>query len=116
MGPALWRSRLTPKPEALASHMGTGSRPGCSTSDPALCYGLGKQYKMAQVLGPLHPCGDPEEVPRSWLQINAALAIVAIWGVNQQLKDLSLSLSLSLSLPLPLPLCNSAYQLNEYIF
>ncbi|XP_062069016.1 indoleamine 2,3-dioxygenase 1 isoform X2 [Lepus europaeus] len=25
----------------------------------ALCYGLGKQWRMVQVLGPLHPCGRP---------------------------------------------------------
>ncbi|XP_069929549.1 glycoprotein integral membrane protein 1 isoform X16 [Oryctolagus cuniculus] len=35
----------------------------CSTSDPALYYGLGKQWKMAQVLGPLNLWEDTEEAP-----------------------------------------------------
>ena len=33
---------------------------------------------------------DLEEVPSSWLQIGSALAITAIWGVNQQMEVLSL--------------------------
>ena len=44
------------------------------------------------------PCtdvGDLEEAPGSWLRIDAALAIVAIWGVNQRMED-SLCLYLSL--------------------
>ena len=52
---------------------------------------------MAQVLGLLHLRGDLEKAPGSWLQICAAPAIAAIWGVNQWMEDLSLSLSLSLS-------------------
>ncbi|XP_069908798.1 death domain-containing protein CRADD isoform X2 [Oryctolagus cuniculus] len=43
MWQALWCSGLMPWPEALASHIGAGSSPGCSSSNPALCYGLGKQ-------------------------------------------------------------------------
>ncbi|XP_069934173.1 zinc finger protein 644 isoform X4 [Oryctolagus cuniculus] len=39
--------------------------PCCCSSDPALCYGLGKQRKMAQGLGPLHPRGRPGR--NSWL-------------------------------------------------
>lgn len=39
---------------------------------------------MAQVLGSLHPCGDPEEFPGSQLQTVPALARAAIWGINQQ--------------------------------
>ncbi|XP_051699933.2 fibrocystin-L isoform X2 [Oryctolagus cuniculus] len=42
MGLALRCSGLKPQPEASASHMGTGSSPGCSTSNQDLCYGLGK--------------------------------------------------------------------------
>ena len=34
-----------------------GSSPGCSSSSPALCHGPGGQWRMAQVLGPLHPHG-----------------------------------------------------------
>ena len=45
---------------------------------------------MAQVLGPLHHVGDLEEAPGSWLRIGAAPAIVAIWGVNQQMEDFCL--------------------------
>nr|XP_051705316.1 ORM1-like protein 1 isoform X1 [Oryctolagus cuniculus]XP_051705317.1 ORM1-like protein 1 isoform X1 [Oryctolagus cuniculus]XP_051705318.1 ORM1-like protein 1 isoform X1 [Oryctolagus cuniculus] len=63
-GPALWHSGLKPWPEAPAYHMDTSSSPGCSSSNPALCCGLGKQWKMAQVLGPLHPHGRPRS---SWL-------------------------------------------------
>nr|XP_051711027.1 zinc finger protein 717 isoform X1 [Oryctolagus cuniculus] len=44
---------------------------------------------------------DPDAVPGSWLQPDPALAVAGIWGVNQQMEDLSLSLSLPLSVPLP---------------
>ena len=50
---------------------------------------------MAQVLGPLHCVEDPEGAPGSWLQNGTALAIVANWGVNHRMEDLSLSLSAS---------------------
>ena len=45
------------------------------------------------------PCvGGPEEAPGSWFPISTALAIVANWGVNQWMEDLSVSVSLSLLL------------------
>nr|XP_051706129.1 uncharacterized protein LOC127492053 isoform X2 [Oryctolagus cuniculus] len=50
-------------------------------------------------LGPCTHVGDPEEAPGSWLRIGTALAIVAIWGVNHQMEDLSFSLCLSVILP-----------------
>lgn len=37
--------------------------------------------------------GDLEEAFGSWLRPGSALAIVAGWGVNQKIKDLSLTLS-----------------------
>lgn len=40
--------------------------PRCPTSNQLPVYGLWKQ-KMAQFLGPLHPCEDLEEAPSSWL-------------------------------------------------
>ena len=42
-GPVLLCSGLKPRLETPASHMGAGSSPSCSSSDPALCYGLGDQ-------------------------------------------------------------------------
>ena len=54
-------------------------------------YGVGKQ-KMARIL---HPVGDPEEAPGYWLQIVLAVIVATIWGVNQQMEDLSLCFLLS---------------------
>ncbi|XP_069927972.1 uncharacterized protein [Oryctolagus cuniculus] len=56
---------------------------------------LGKHQKAVQVLGPLLPTWE------TWIKLLAsgpALAVVAIWEMNQQMGDLSLSLSVSLSL------------------
>lgn len=50
--------------------------------------GLGKR-NTAHVRGPLRP-------PESWRKL-LARAVMAIWGVNQRMGDLSLSLSLSAS-------------------
>ena len=58
---------------------------------------------MAHVLGPCTHIGDWEEAPGYWLQIGAVPAIVANWGVNHWMEDLSLSLSL----------CNSDFQINK---
>ena len=52
--------------------------------------------RLPQSLGLCTYLGDLEEAPGSWLQIGAALAIVAIWGVNQQVEDQPLCLYLSL--------------------
>lgn len=49
---------------------------------------------MAQVLGTCACVGDPEKVPGSQFQNNLAIAITAILGVSQQMKDLAVSLSL----------------------
>ena len=49
-------------------------------------------------LGPCTHVGDQEEAPGSWLQIGSAPAIAAVWGVNQQMEDLSVSTSLHLYL------------------
>ena len=82
---------VNPPPAALATHMGAGSSPGCSSSSPALCCGPGGQWRMAQVLGPCICVGDQQEAPGSWLRISAAPAVAAIWGVNQWKGDLSVS-------------------------
>lgn len=68
---------------------------GCSTSQ-LLDFGLGRQQRTAQVLGP-YPCvAGLEEAPGFWLCIGSVLAIVAIWNVTQRMEDLALSLLLSL--------------------
>lgn len=41
--------------------------------------------------GPLHTGGRPKEDPGSRLRPSQALAIVAIWGKNQQMESLSLN-------------------------
>ena len=56
------------------------------TSHPAPCLWPGKQSRMAQGLGTLHPRGRPRG--SSWLGIGAASTIVAPWGGNQQMEDL----------------------------
>lgn len=40
------------------------------------------------------------EAPGSWLQITPALAVVALWELNQWMEDLSLALSLPFSITL----------------
>uniref|UniRef100_A0A5F9CQI3 Lysophosphatidic acid receptor 1 n=1 Tax=Oryctolagus cuniculus TaxID=9986 RepID=A0A5F9CQI3_RABIT len=107
LGPALWCSGLTPWPEAPASPMGASSSPGCSSSDPALCYGLGKQRKMAQVLRPLHPRGRPRR--NSWL---LALDRHSCSHCGQLGSEPSDGRPLFLSLPF-LSLCNSDFQINK---
>ena len=46
-----------------------------------------------KAMGPCTPTcvGDLEETLGSWLQIGSAPTVVSIWGVNQQIGDLSLS-------------------------
>lgn len=58
---------------------------------------LGTQGKMI--------CGRPDVLSKS----NPTLVIAAIWGQNQQVKDISLSLSAFASL------CNSAFQINAIL-
>ena len=53
--------------------------------------GLGKQWRMAQSLGTLHPCGRPGR--GSWLQIGVASDVALTWGVNHRTEDLPLCLS-----------------------
>lgn len=48
----LWCS-IEHKSVTPASHVGTSYGPGCSTFDSASCTCLGKQHKIAQVLGTL---------------------------------------------------------------
>nr|XP_051704465.1 secernin-3 isoform X3 [Oryctolagus cuniculus] len=48
------------------------------------------------LLGPCTHVGDLEEARGSWLLIGTALAVEAIWQVNQQIEDLFLSASSSL--------------------
>lgn len=73
-GPAWWHSMLIFCPMedvTLASYRGATSCPGCSTSDLALCYGLVKQERMEQDLGPLHLHGRSRRgswfLPSDWL-------------------------------------------------
>uniref|UniRef100_A0A5F9CT17 LHFPL tetraspan subfamily member 3 n=1 Tax=Oryctolagus cuniculus TaxID=9986 RepID=A0A5F9CT17_RABIT len=63
---------------------------------------LGKQWRMAQVLGPCTHMGEMDEAPGSLLWPGPALAVVTTWRVNHWPLDRSLSLSLSLPSP-PLP-------------
>lgn len=57
---------------------------------------LGKQQEM---LGPL-PVGAPDGAAGSWLWLGPALAIAALWGLNQQMEDAS-------------SLCHSTFQTNK---
>ena len=90
-----WHSGLVTKSSLCTypgSHMGTGSCPGCSTSHPAPCLWLGKQLRIAQSLGTLHPHGRLGR--GSWLLASDQLsqATVATWGVNRDRRSSSLSL------------------------
>lgn len=50
-----------------------------------------------------------EEVIDSHILINPALAVVALWRVNQWVEDLSLSLFL----PVPFDYCNFSSEINK---
>ena len=45
-------------------------------------YGLGKQLRMTQTPGTLHPCGKPGTGSRPLLQIISVLAVAATYGMN----------------------------------
>ena len=53
--------------------------------------GPGKQQRMAQGFGTLHPRGRPRR--SSWLRISMASTVALTWGVNHQTEDLPLCLS-----------------------
>ena len=53
--------------------------------------GLGRQSRMAQGFGTLHPRGRPRR--GSWLQIGIASTFALTWGVNYWTEDLPLCLS-----------------------
>lgn len=57
---------------------------------------MGKQWKMARVLGPLPPWWETRWNSRLLPWPGPALTVVAIWRMNQQIQDISLSLSLFL--------------------
>ncbi|XP_062032299.1 fms-related tyrosine kinase 3 ligand isoform X3 [Lepus europaeus] len=63
-----------------SSGRGAGFCPGCPSSRPALCYGPGRQWRMAQVLG---PCTPWETRRSTWLLASdqhSAPAAAAIGG------------------------------------
>lgn len=76
---------------ALASHLVLTHVLAAAVLTQLLACGLRRQWRVAQVLGLLHPCGNPE-IPGSWLWTGPAPVIVALWEVNQGLDDFSLSL------------------------
>lgn len=56
-----------------------------------------KQQRMngPGVWAPATHMGNLDEAPGSWLQLGPSLAILAVWGVDQRMKELSLSLYFS---------------------
>lgn len=44
--------------------------------------------------------GESDGVSGSWLHLDPTLAVVAIWGMNEQIQDLELSVCLSVSVNL----------------
>lgn len=62
--------------------------PNCSTFNPALysCPGKAEEDDL-----PDSHMGDQQEACGPWLWVDPALAVTAIWGVNQRIKE-SLSL------------------------
>lgn len=67
-------------PVVLTSHLDTGSSPVAPLQIQFHACDLRKQWKMAQILGPLLPSG---KLRRIWISTNEALAVVVIWAVNQ---------------------------------
>ena len=83
----------------LGSHMGINSCPGFTTSHPVPCLWPGKAVEDGPKPWDPAPTWETQKrllVLGSWLWIGRALAIVATWGVNQQLEDFPLCLSSSL--------------------
>ena len=61
---------------ALASHMGTGPYPSCSTAHPAPCLWPGKAVQDdPKPWDPALNMRDLEEAPVSWSQIGTALLL-----------------------------------------
>ena len=60
---------------------------------------LGKQQKMAWNRGICAHMADLDESPDSWRQLYLALAITAIWAMNQPVQSLTLSFCLLLCFP-----------------
>lgn len=71
---------------ALASHIGANWSPGCSTSDSAPCLGIGKAVDNGVSLWALVL---PLESLKRFCVVSS-LADMAIWGVKQQMEDVSL--------------------------
>lgn len=71
-------------------------------ADSAPCSGgQGKESNEAQISEPLPSKGETRmKLLTHGFQLDPALAVLAIWGVNQHLEDLFLSLSPSLSVSL----------------
>lgn len=57
-GQSQWLIQANPQPCCTGSPMCAGS--ACCTSDSVLCYGMGKPWRMVQVLEPLPYVGDTE--------------------------------------------------------
>lgn len=57
---------------------------------------LGEAEDSTNVWAPAIPIGEPDAAG-SWLQPGPSLGAAAIWGMNQQLEDVSLPLSVTQS-------------------
>ena len=81
-----------PPPSVPASHMATDSNQVLAA--PLLIQLSGVVWKSRRWLKPLGLCThvrDPEEAAGYWFRIGPAQAIMAIWGVNQWMENLSIS-------------------------
>lgn len=64
-----------------------------SVQHPAICLG-NAEVDVPNAYAPGNHVGDPDEGHSTWLQLDPALAVISIWGVNQRIEDLSVTSSL----------------------
>lgn len=102
LGPVLW-SVVKLMLALLASNVGVTLSLCCSTSSCSLVMCPWRQWNLAWVLGPLHPCRTPKR--NSWLWLATHPGPRVLWRTNKQIKDLCLCLYV-----------NSAFQISKPIF
>lgn len=79
--PLLWLGGASPQ---------SSNRAGRSTSFPAPHECAWESRRWSKYLRPCHPVGDPERVPGLWLRPGPAMAVGALWTMDQWVQPLCL--------------------------
>lgn len=90
----------------------SGSSAGCFISDPAPAWESSRGWP--KYLSPCTHMGNLQDAPGSLLQTNTVTAFAAIWGVIQQMEDLSsVSLKEYFKIDIHIYLCIHMYVLKH---